>query len=299
MAGPRRSWARCCARQDGAARPISSRPSSTGDSTTARMKRTRYRPPGTRLLAVGTRGVGPRGVGPRSVGLRGAGRGGRPAGLGLVRLGLGRLQRLRDGCREGFLLAGLGLGHLERSLGSGQPLELLPVAGDLQDPADRVGWLGSHRQPVLCPLGVDLDVGGLRLGVVLADLLDRPAVTLMKAWLRAVNTPGEEPVAWPDGPGPPSERGRRRPGNESNPAIVPDTATPDVIVMLPAPGHPAAAPRAGHRFVATKGRHHDPDQPQTGASGRLGHRKANIAELGERYGPVRVSGRRACPGGSG
>src|SRR5205823_10237719 len=62
--------------------------------------------------------------------------------------------------------------------GPGQALELLPVAGDLQDPPDRVGGLRSYREPVLSPLRVDLDERGLRLGVVLADLLDRPAVPL-------------------------------------------------------------------------------------------------------------------------
>ena len=40
----------------------------------------------------------------------------------------------------------------------------------------RLGRLGSHGQPVLGPLGIDLDQARLFLGVVAADDLDRAAV---------------------------------------------------------------------------------------------------------------------------
>src|SRR5215813_6390325 len=112
------------------------------------------------------------------LGLRGVRRGGRPAGPALFRLGLGRLQRLGDRRSEGFLLVRPGLSGLHRALGPGQALELLPVTGDLKQATDRVGGLCTHRQPVLHPLRVDLDERGLFFGVVLADLLDRPAIPL-------------------------------------------------------------------------------------------------------------------------
>src|SRR5215472_5387522 len=68
--------------------------------------------------------------------------------------------------------------RLQRPLGTRQALELLPVAGDLEDLPDRVGGLRPDRQPVLRTVRVDLDERGLGLRVVLADLLDRPPVPL-------------------------------------------------------------------------------------------------------------------------
>src|SRR5215472_6023880 len=110
--------------------------------------------------------------------LRGVGLGSWLTGPALVRFGFGRLERLGDRRGEGLLLVRPGRGGLQRALGSGQALELLPVTGDLKDPPDRVRGLCPHREPVLCPVRVDLDERGFRLGVVLADLLDRPAVPL-------------------------------------------------------------------------------------------------------------------------
>ena len=60
----------------------------------------------------------------------------------------------------------------------GLALELLPVAGHPEDGGDGLGRLRADAEPVLRPLGVDLDEGGVLLRVVLADRLDRAAVTL-------------------------------------------------------------------------------------------------------------------------
>src|SRR5690242_15299989 len=104
--------------------------------------------------------------------------GGLLPGLGLL------LRRLRDagrGLRLGFVgraAVGLLRSHLQR-LGRGrQALELLPVAGLGQDRLDSLAQLRADREPVLNPLGVDLDARGLLLRVVEPDELDRPAVTL-------------------------------------------------------------------------------------------------------------------------
>src|SRR5215472_15856284 len=90
-------------------------------------------------------------------------------GLGVAGLGVGRL---RPGCPgfgrlalglevldgfghrggERFLLVWLGGRRLQRALGAWQALELLPVAGDLQQPPDRIRRLSPHRQPVLSPV---------------------------------------------------------------------------------------------------------------------------------------------------
>src|SRR5262249_33381042 len=59
-----------------------------------------------------------------------------------------------------------------------QALELLPVAGDLEDRGHRLRRRGPDTQPVLHPLGVDLDVRGILLGVVLAHRLDDLPVPL-------------------------------------------------------------------------------------------------------------------------
>src|SRR5699024_2326293 len=100
--------------------------------------------------------------------------------LGLCVLLLARQHEvLQHGLERGFL--GLGvllLGDLERGRG-GQALELLPVTGLAQESSDRIGGLCPHGQPVLHPLGIDLDEAGVLLGVVLTDLLDRAAVTLV------------------------------------------------------------------------------------------------------------------------
>src|SRR5215472_6847397 len=116
-------------------------------------------------------------------------------GLGVAGLGVGRL---RPGCPgfgrlalglevldgfghrggERFLLVWLGGRRLQRALGAWQALEPLPVAGDLQQPPDRICRLSPHRQPVLSPVGVDLDERRIDLGVILADLLDGPPISL-------------------------------------------------------------------------------------------------------------------------
>src|SRR5699024_3092890 len=95
--------------------------------------------------------------------------------LGLCVLLLARQHEvLQHGLERGFL--GLGvllLGDLERGRG-GQALELLPVTGLAQESSDRIGGLCPHGQPVLHPLGIELDEARVLLGVVLTDLLDRP-----------------------------------------------------------------------------------------------------------------------------
>src|SRR5438034_8143895 len=121
--------------------------------------------------------------------LRGVRRGGGLAGLALVRLGLGRLQRLGNRRGEGFLLVRLGRSGLQRALGPGQALELLPVTGDLKDPPDRVRGLRTHREPMLCPLRVDRRRN--RLGV-------RPAKRRRSGKPRraAVSPPGSPRGSW-------------------------------------------------------------------------------------------------------
>lgn len=59
-----------------------------------------------------------------------------------------------------------------------EPVEaLLKITGDLEECLDGLGGLCAHGQPVLSALGIDVDQRGLFLGVVLADGLDRTAVT--------------------------------------------------------------------------------------------------------------------------
>src|SRR4051794_38777814 len=126
----------------------------------------------------------------------------RRIGAGTRRL-LGRsLLRLRRGllgCLGG--LGGLGLGCADaggglrlslvdrRAVGAGrrdlqrlgrcrQALELLPVACLRQDRPHRIARLRADAEPVLHPIGLDLDARGLLLRVIDPDLLDRPAVTL-------------------------------------------------------------------------------------------------------------------------
>src|SRR5690606_27887435 len=62
--------------------------------------------------------------------------------------------------------------------GPRQALELLPVAGDLEQVEDGLGRLRADAEPVLHPLGVDLDEGRLLLGLVEPDLLDGAPVAL-------------------------------------------------------------------------------------------------------------------------
>src|SRR5215468_3576003 len=104
----------------------------------------------------------------------------RPGRLGVGRLALGLevLDGLGHRGGERFLLVWLGRRRLQRALGAWQALELLPVASDLEQPPDRIRWLSPHRQPVLGPLRVDLDERRIDLGVILADLLDGPPITL-------------------------------------------------------------------------------------------------------------------------
>src|SRR5579864_2488102 len=102
-------------------------------------------------------------------------------GPGLALLGfLGVLAGLAllGGGREALLLVRARLGRPERAFGSRLPGELLPVPGDLEQDADRVGGLRAHRQPVLDPFGVHFDEGGVGLRVILADLLDSAPVAL-------------------------------------------------------------------------------------------------------------------------
>src|SRR5690242_10826893 len=107
---------------------------------------------------------------------------------GVVRLRSPVRPLARRGGPGGRLLAGRGQGRLEPrqlvdllrlrlegALRARQALELLPVAGDLQQVLDGLGRLGADTQPVLGPLRVDLDQARLELRVVLADGLDRPA----------------------------------------------------------------------------------------------------------------------------
>src|SRR5215469_8262014 len=104
----------------------------------------------------------------------------RPGCLGVGRLALGLevLDGLGHRGGERFLLVWLGRRRLQRALGAWQALELLPVASDLQQPPDRIRLLSPHRQPVLSPVRVDLDERRIDLGVILADLLDGPPISL-------------------------------------------------------------------------------------------------------------------------
>src|SRR5690625_2204722 len=95
--------------------------------------------------------------------------------LCLVLRGLDRLRAfLGGGFLVGFLLA-------QRAFGAREPLDRLPVAGDLQQGQHLFGGLGSYRKPVLRTLGVDVDERGLFGGVVLTDLFDRPTIALLAA----------------------------------------------------------------------------------------------------------------------
>ena len=62
--------------------------------------------------------------------------------------------------------------------GAGRPLNFCQSPVTFRIASDLLGRLRADAEPVLRPLGVDLDERGVLLGVVLADLLDRPAVAL-------------------------------------------------------------------------------------------------------------------------
>src|SRR5215471_17847787 len=138
-------------------------------------------------LGGGLSGRGLRGVSGVAVGLGLSGRlllrlvllrrgPGRPGGrLGL--LGLLRREAFLDQRVVAVLLARLLLGGLEGALRAGHALELLPVPGDREQVAHRVGRLRAHRKPVLDPRRVHLDERRLRLRVILTDLLDGAPVS--------------------------------------------------------------------------------------------------------------------------
>src|SRR5579859_4135723 len=98
-------------------------------------------------------------------------------GRGLLVLVLAGLAGLRGGL-EGYLLVPARGRDAKGAFAARLSGELLPVPGDLEQDTDRVRGLGAHRQPVLNPLGVHFDEGGLGLRVVLADLLDGAPVPL-------------------------------------------------------------------------------------------------------------------------
>jgi hypothetical protein len=83
----------------------------------------------------------------------------------------------RAAASKADLLVGLGLGDEHRRRRR-QALEPLPVAGDLQDRGDGLGRLRADAEPVRGAVAVDLDEGGVLLGVVLADRLDDAALAL-------------------------------------------------------------------------------------------------------------------------
>src|SRR5580700_6704325 len=95
-------------------------------------------------------------------------------GPGRLRRGLGLLRRLAFLHQRlvALFLFRLRLGGLQRALGSGLALELLPVTGDGEQVAHRVGRLRANREPVLDSLRVHLDDRRVRLRVITADLLD-------------------------------------------------------------------------------------------------------------------------------
>ncbi|EGJ74462.1 putative 30S ribosomal protein S16 [Streptomyces sp. Tu6071] len=101
--------------------------------------------------------------------------------VGLLRLlgdglTLGLIAGLRRDGLEETAVVGLRL-RLEQRRRGGLALELLPVAGLLQDGEHGLGRLRADTQPVRHAVGVDLDARGVLHRVVQADLLDRTAVT--------------------------------------------------------------------------------------------------------------------------
>ena len=61
-----------------------------------------------------------------------------------------------------------------RYLHYGAPLQKPAL---LQKPAHRIGGLCAGREPVLCPVLVELDYGGIAHGILIADFLYETAVT--------------------------------------------------------------------------------------------------------------------------
>ena len=73
--------------------------------------------------------------------------------LVVVAAPLGSADGLLEGLVEDVELGALGLLDLQGALGARQALELLPVAGDLEDRLDGLGGLRAHAEPVLGPVG--------------------------------------------------------------------------------------------------------------------------------------------------
>src|SRR5258706_5600117 len=100
---------------------------------------------GLGISSLGVTGLGVTGL--RVTGLRVSGPSARTA-LALRRCSA-LSERLGERGGEDLLLVGAGRRHFERSLRSGQPLEALPVAGHLEQFADRVSRQRTDGQPVL------------------------------------------------------------------------------------------------------------------------------------------------------
>ena len=66
---------------------------------------------------------------------------------------------------------------MQCALGTGLTLELLPVAGDLQNGGDGLGRLRAYPEPVLNPLRVHANNAGVLERLVDADFFNRAAVT--------------------------------------------------------------------------------------------------------------------------
>ena len=97
--------------------------------------------------------------------------------LGVIASATGSFSACASAAWKSSSLVGLASLTRRGAFGARQALELLPVTGDLGECLDGLGGLCAHGQPVLSALGIDVDQRGLFLGVVLADGLDRTAVT--------------------------------------------------------------------------------------------------------------------------
>ena len=107
-------------------------------------------------------------------------------GLGLLggllghRPALGLAGGVLEGLVEDLELVALGLVDLQGALGARQALELLPVAGDLEDLLRRPRTAARRRRASTAPGRRRPSMyGRVLLGVVLADLLDHLAVALL------------------------------------------------------------------------------------------------------------------------
>ena len=85
----------------------------------------------------------------------------RPASSGVVAPSLGSPAASLAAASKTVFLSAFGSATRRVPSGAGQALELLPVAGDLEDRGDRLGRLRADAEPVLRALGVDLDERGL------------------------------------------------------------------------------------------------------------------------------------------